>query len=412
MELVFSGNKVVVSVEGQRVANVYCVDYNAGLYDIVFNDDVVEQDPMPIFSQLLVNTNERVPELVSHEVNTWRYVVPNPLLDLSSIQARHDGDKIHFTDNARELFYAVQVGEEAYNIIEVSLSDLHFNRQLDELLAAKFVDLFNQTRDAQIKDGTVMLTFMGDVGDHPLDMFHVNTTGHGVFHITSTAGRVGEMREFALSVEAAGAVGVEFVSYNGSPFPDTFCNELYKRTTGYNLGACVSDRPRRYAVDVHEYMSLTDIETLQDAISNGFGEDNALIAIREILPSVILTVNDKHYAVMPVFVDPRDTRETCSGDVVYRGKSIGKGLVLARGYLCMEATNAVCDVLSPITVNRPSAIPLATVLEAFMMASDTRDELSVSLFEPVANRRGDGRRDRGYSRRDIGGLSRGRSRGR
>lgn len=412
MELVFNGNKVVASVEGQRVANVYCVDYDAGLYDIVFNDDVVEQDPLPILSQLLVNASERTPALVSHEVNTWRYVVPNPVLDLSKIQTRDDGDKIHFTDNARELFYAVLVGEETYNIIEVSPSELRFNRQLDEMLAAKFVDLFNQTRDVRIKDGTVILTFIGSVDDHPMDMFHINTTGHGVFQIDSAAGRVGEMREFALSGEAASAVGVEFVSYNDTPFPEAFCCELYKRTTGYNLGVCVSDKPRRYAVDVHECMTLTDIETLQNTIGAGFGEDNALIAIREILPSVILTINCKHYAVMPVFVDPRDTRETCSGDVVYRGKTIGKGLVLARGYLCMEATDAVCDVLSPITVKRPSAIPLATVLDAFMMASDTRDELRISMFEPVADRRGDGRRDRGYSRRDIGGLSRGRSRGR
>lgn len=410
MELVFNGNKVVVSVEGQRAASVYCVDYKAGLYDVVFNDDVVEQNPLPIFEQLLVNASERVPELISHEANTWRYSVPNPVLDLSGIQARHDGDKIHFTDNARELFYAVLVGEETYNIIEVALSELCFNRDLNDLLAAKFVELFNQSRDVQIVDGSVNLYFMGSVDDHPLDMFHVQTTGHGVFHITSAAGRVGEMHEFALAVDDVGSVGVDFVSYNGSPFPDAFCRELYKRATGYSLGECVSGRPLRYAVDVHGYLSLTDIEMLHNVIGSGFGEDNALIAIREILPSVVLTVQDKHYAIMPVFVDPRDTREHCSGNVVYRGKPIGKGLALPRGYLCMEATDEICNILNPVATKGPSAIPVAIILEAFMMASDVRDELRISPFEPTFDRRGDGRRDRGISRghrrSDIDGRSR------
>lgn len=412
MELVFNGNKVVVSVDGQRAAAVYCVDYKAGLYDVVFNDDVVEQNPLPIFEQLLVNASERVPVLTSHEANTWRYAVPNPVLDLSGIQVRQDGDKIHFTDNARELFYAVLVGEETYNIIETTTSDLCAHPRFSEVLIAKFESLFNGTRHVKKIDSTIVLSFNGSVDDHPLDMFHVQTTGHGMFQITSTAGRVGEMREFALYGDTTSNVGVQFTSYNGTPFPETFCRELYKRTTGYDISVCADDRTMRYAVDVHGYMSMLDIETLQDTISNGFGEDNAFIAIREILPSVILMVNEKHYAIMPAFVDPRDAREPCSGDVVYRGKSIGKGLALPYGYLCMEATDSICSILSPIATKGPSAIPLATVLEAFMWASDDRDELRISMFNPVNERRGDGRRDRGHSRRDIDTRSRGRSRGR
>lgn len=78
---------------------------------------------------------------------------------------------------------------------------------------------------------------------------------------------------------------------------------------------------------------------------------------------------------------------------------------LPYGYLCMEVTDAICSILSPIATKGPSAIPLATVLEAFMWASDDRDELRISMFNPVNERRGDGRRDRGHSRR---GRSRGR----
>lgn len=412
MELVFNGNKFVVSVDGQRAASVYCVNYAEGRYDVVFNDDVVDQNPLPIFEQLLVNAADRIPVLESNEANTWRYVVPNPVMDLDAVQAHNDGDKIRFFDNTRELFYAVMVGEDTYNVIETSTSDLCAHPRFSEVLVAKFETLFNGTRHVKKVVNTIVLSFNGSVDDHPLDMFHVQTVGHGIFQITSSAGRVGEMREFALYGDVASNIGVQFTSYNGTPFPETFCRELYKRATGYTINDIHGDGSMRYAVDVHEYMSLLDIETLQDVLVGGLGEDNALIAIREILPSVILTVNSKHYAIMPVFVDPRDSRENCSGDVVYRGKPIGKGLVLPIGYLCMEATDAICNILTPIATKGPSAIPVATILEAFMTASDDRDELRISPFEPSATRRGDGRRDRGLSRRDTDTRSRGRSRGR
>lgn len=407
MELEFIGNKYVVSVDGQRAAAVYCMNYAEGRYDVVFNDDVVEQNPLPIFEMLLIDAKNRVPVVDSNEANTWKLTVPNPVLSLSGLDIRNVEGRIEFMDGDRVLFFARPVEDDVYELEKGSVSDLDSAPLITEMVAERFAEMFPD-RHVRLSKNTVYLSFLGNVGDHPLDMFHVKAIGHGVFHINSPAGRVGEMREFALADGHASNVGVEFASYNLTVFPEEFCRELYKRTTGYILGRCVADIQQRFEVATHGYVSLVDIEEISAAVQIGRFPDNALIAVRDILPSVILTVNEKPYVIMPVFVDPRYPRYNCIGDVYYMGKSIGKGLVLPSGYLCMEATREVCEIITPISTKGPSAIPVATVMDAFLEASDGRDELHISPFAPGAKRRGDGRHDRGISRRSDLSRSRGR----
>jgi hypothetical protein len=407
MELTYNGNKYVVSVNGQRAATVYCVDYVAGRYDVVFNDDVVEQNPLPIFEQLLIDGKNRIPTIDSHEANTWRLTVPDAVVDLNRLAVRHVDGNIELIDGDRVVIRAIRANDDTYMLEASRPSELDFAIYLSEMTKEFFSGLFPE-RHVNLDMNKLSLCFKGKVADYPMDMFHVNHVGHGEFQLTSTAGRVGDMREFALSGGHTSAIGVEFVSFNYNEFPVEFCNAIYKQATGYDLGHRVSEVPLRFEVVTHSYVTLTGIETITTAILTDQGPDNALIAIRDILPSVILTVNEKPYVVMPVFVDPRDTRDTCVGDVYYLGKSIGKGLVLPRGYLCMEATDGVCEIFTPISTKGPSAIPVATILDAFLEASDVRDELRISPFAPSAERRGDGRRDRGLTRRSDVGRSRSR----
>lgn len=412
MELEFIGNKVVVSVDGQRAATVYCVDYAAGRYDVVFNDDVAEQNPLPIFEMLLIDAKNRVPVVDFNEANTWKITVPSPVLSLAGLEARTVDGRIELMDGDRVLFFARPVAEDdVYELEEGSISDLNFAPLAVEMTVGCFAEMFPD-RHVRLSKNTLYLSFLGNVSDHPLDMFHVKATGHGVFYINSPAGRVGEMREFALADGHASKVGVEFASYNSNAFPEEFCRELYKRTTGYNLGRCVAVEQQRFEVRVHEFAQLDGYECVLSTLTSTQQPENAWIAIRQMLPSVIISVNKKEYIVMPAYVDPRDCRTACYGNVVYFGNTIGQGIVLPHGYLCMEATNALCELFAPVVTKGMSAIPLASVLDAFMEASDLRDDLYVSPFgqEPSrgTDRRGEVRRDRGLTRRGDLGRSRGR----